>query len=79
VTRHTTGAPGNQGDAHKAASKRQTSQLWETTIVVSFEADNLADADGIAQRLAGRVFEHPSVWSMDVEFDPSQVTETVDV
>lgn len=56
-----------------------TTRLWETMVVATFEADSAEDADAIAERLAERVFEHPSVWAIDAEFDPEQRAETVDV
>lgn len=53
-------------------------QLWETTIVAQFEADNAEDAAAIAERLTVRVLDHPQTWAVDGEFDPEQKTETVD-
>ena len=60
-------------------SAASTSLLWHMTVELTFEADNLKDAQAVAQRVTGRVLEHQSVWAAVGEFDPEQETETVDV
>ncbi len=55
-----------------------TTQVWIMDINLTFEADNLEDAEAVARRITERVIEHPAVWNAEGAFDPDQTTETVD-
>jgi hypothetical protein len=59
--------------------RRTETRLYVVNIAAQFEADNAEDAEAIAERLTGRVFEHPAVWNAEGDFDPEQKTEAVDV
>jgi len=60
-------------------SSGPSTSLYVVNIAAQFEADNAEDAEAIAERLTGRVFEHPAVWNAEGDFDPEQKTEAVDV